>query len=113
MRYDSSTDSCQHRHNHNLVHILIGGAHGDMGQLLRSANDPLFYMLHTWVDRYFEEWLQAHHPPSFAGYKPMVGGPPGHSGVDCAAPIFPCHAQAEGFAPAAELGYEYAALGNH
>ena len=108
--YNASSRHCGHRYFHNLLHIIIGGDHGDMASLVRSANDPIFYMLHVWVDHTFERWFQLHRPPSVEGFVPMTGGPPGHSGVDCASPIFPCTQNAQAFRPARELGYSYRSL---
>jgi hypothetical protein len=110
INYNATAKHCGHRYYHNLLHLIIGGDQGDMASLVRSANDPIFYMLHVWVDHTFERWFQFHQPRSVEGYVPMAGGPPGHSGMDCAAPIFPCTHNAQAFRPARELGYSYRSL---
>lgn len=43
---------------HNLIHGFIGG---DMGQLDRSPNDPLFWLHHANVDRAWAAWTEQHH----------------------------------------------------
>ncbi|CAE6400376.1 unnamed protein product [Rhizoctonia solani] len=38
---------------HNAAHLMMGG---DMGNLLWSPNDPLFYLHHTHLDCVWEKW---------------------------------------------------------
>jgi hypothetical protein len=40
---------------HDLVHGLIGG---NMGDVLTSAQDPIFWLHHCNIDRYWEVWLK-------------------------------------------------------
>jgi len=40
---------------HDLVHGYVGG---DMGSVLTSALDPVFYAHHANIDRYWAKWLQ-------------------------------------------------------
>ena len=40
---------------HNHVHIVVGGAVGDVSSAL---NDPIFPLHHSFVDRIYEKWLR-------------------------------------------------------
>ncbi|KAI8841521.1 hypothetical protein BJ741DRAFT_545588 [Chytriomyces cf. hyalinus JEL632] len=46
---------------HNNVHVTIGGSGGDMSNVNRSPNDPLFYLHHANIDRLWYRW-QKNHP---------------------------------------------------
>ena len=54
------------------MHIWVGG---DMGPGT-SPNDPVFFLHHCNVDRFWALWQHAH--PGL-GYLPAAGGPPGHN----------------------------------
>jgi tyrosinase len=59
---------------HDIAHRWIGGT---MGNVVASANDPVFWMLHANVDRIWAEWqLNNHWGNSFY---PASGQPYGHN----------------------------------
>ncbi|TPX72491.1 hypothetical protein CcCBS67573_g05839 [Chytriomyces confervae] len=61
---------------HNVIHFYIGGAQGDLYFIDLSTNDPLFFIHHANVDRYWNLW-QKHHPNSAGSYSGSVMLPPG------------------------------------
>ena len=88
---------------HGLVHDYLGGPMSIGGP---AANDPVFYLHHTNVDRIFERWLQKYNgtPPS---YQPIEGGPPGYNLNDYLVPTFPLRKNADFYKESKELGYMY------
>ena len=42
---------------HNFVHDIIGGPGGNMSEVSISAYDPLFWLHHCNVDRFFYNWM--------------------------------------------------------
>uniref|UniRef100_A0A3B4TVV9 Tyrosinase-like n=1 Tax=Seriola dumerili TaxID=41447 RepID=A0A3B4TVV9_SERDU len=60
---------------HNLVHDYLNGT---MSHLPTAANDPLFMVHHSFVDKLLEEWLQCHknasYPESGEIHKAQRGG---------------------------------------
>jgi len=42
---------------HNLIHTLIGGTGGSMSDITTAAHDPVFWLHHCNIDRYFYNWL--------------------------------------------------------
>ncbi len=90
-------------HSHNQVHLWIG----QTMLLMTAPNDPVFFLLHSNVDRLWAQW-QAQHPN--AGYAPISGGPPGHNLND---PMFPWNTAVNGIVTPASvlnitaLGYSY------
>ena len=88
---------------HGLVHAYLGG-HMSVGG--PSANDPVFFLHHSNVDRIYERWLQKYNgtPPS---YHPISGGPPGHNLNDYIVPMFPLKKIADFYKESKELGYIY------
>lgn len=44
-------------YSHSSVHLWLGG---DMKPPTTSANDPIFFLHHTFVDLLFENWRQTH-----------------------------------------------------
>jgi len=93
-----------HAYMHNLFHLVIGG---DMAVVPRATNDPIFYAHHVFLDLIFEMWMNR--IPNVV-YVPMFGAQPGHSGVDCIAPVFPCMSNSQAFRKANNFNYIYPAL---
>jgi tyrosinase len=57
---------------HNTVHNWVGGTM----QGAASNNDPVFWLLHCYLDRHWARW-QKRHPTE--PYRPESGGPVGHN----------------------------------
>lgn len=45
---------------HNSIHDIIGGDGGNMSDILISAFDPIFWLHHCNMDRFFYNWLRNH-----------------------------------------------------
>uniref|UniRef100_A0A914BV37 Tyrosinase copper-binding domain-containing protein n=1 Tax=Acrobeloides nanus TaxID=290746 RepID=A0A914BV37_9BILA len=43
---------------HGMVHLFVGGIGGDMGEFQTAVGDPVFFLLHGFVDFIFEMWRQ-------------------------------------------------------
>ena len=88
---------------HGLVHAYLGG-HMSVGG--PAANDPIFFLHHSNVDRIFERWLQKYNgtPPS---YQPISGSQPGNNLNDYIVPMFPLKRVADFYKESKELGYIY------
>lgn len=85
---------------HNRVHEWAGGHMLSMS----APNDPLFWLLHSNIDRIWAQWQEQ----TGGGYLPEKGGPEGHNLYDVMPSV--------GVAPAdvldhRALGYEYAPPG--
>ncbi|KAI9327441.1 hypothetical protein BDR26DRAFT_875468 [Obelidium mucronatum] len=61
---------------HNVVHFYIGGTQGDLYFIDLSTNDPLFFVHHANVDRYWHLW-QFHNAPNASDYNGSIDLPPG------------------------------------
>lgn len=90
------------RDMHNLVHVWIGGT---MRNISISANDPIFYLHHSNVDRLFELWLKRfgygsiNHPAQGAAYST--------NRYDCIVPLFPLMSHNDFLVFSEEIGYQY------
>uniref|UniRef100_A0A914CJV7 Tyrosinase copper-binding domain-containing protein n=1 Tax=Acrobeloides nanus TaxID=290746 RepID=A0A914CJV7_9BILA len=49
---------------HAGVHIYVGGFTGDMGEFQTAVGDPVFFLLHSFIDHIWELWRQAQQSPS-------------------------------------------------
>lgn len=73
---------------HNYAHGVVGGALfdpatglptplGTMANILSSPNDPVFWLLHSNVDRLWKQWQENGHAGS--DFYPVAGEPFGHN----------------------------------
>ena len=55
---------------HNIIHGLVGGR-GPMGDILRAAQDPIFWLHHANIDRIWWEWAgtASHQDPSEGAWR--------------------------------------------
>ncbi len=62
---------------HGSAHVWVGG---DMGSPPTAVRDPVFWLLHSNVDRLWAEWTNQHRSdPGWVQYEPNGGGPTGHN----------------------------------
>jgi tyrosinase-like protein len=62
---------------HGSAHVFVGG---HVVSFATTAGTPDFWLIHCNVDRLWAEWIRNHEAsPGFEPYKPLVGGPIGHS----------------------------------
>jgi tyrosinase len=62
---------------HGSAHVFIGGHPQNFAQTCRT---PDFWLIHCNVDRLWAEWIRQHQgTPGFEPYRPLSGGPTGHS----------------------------------
>jgi hypothetical protein len=60
---------------HGYVHMSVGGANGDMGNLETAAGDPIFFAHHGNVDRLWYSWENYNgnsDPAGLSGIKPFI-----------------------------------------
>lgn len=43
---------------HNTLHISVGGSGGSMSSVSTAAHDPIFWLHHCNIDRYFYNWMK-------------------------------------------------------
>jgi tyrosinase len=92
-----------HNNFHNAVHIYI---HGHMRIVPSASNDPIFYLHHANIDRFFEEWLQG--MGANANYMPTSRiAHPGHNTEDYLVPFFPLKTNVDMFKKSSDFGYSY------
>jgi tyrosinase len=87
---------------HNFVHNWVGGNMTSAG----SPNDPVFFLHHAMIDRLWAVWRKLHPRER---YKPVTGGPKGHSLDD---PMWPWRREQPPVTPNSvldhhDLGYRY------
>ncbi|XP_020628304.1 tyrosinase-like [Orbicella faveolata] len=87
---------------HNQVHIVVGGAMGDVPS---ASNDPIFPLHHSFVDRIYEKWLRKHNKD--ASVLSVSDAPIGHNKHDVIVPLFPLYTHQQMFKKSSEFGYEY------
>ena len=69
---------------HGSPHIWVGGAMG----LPTSPNDPVFFLHHANVDRWWDEWIERNqNNPNFRPYRPLEGDPDS-AGLDINDPLY-------------------------
>lgn len=62
---------------HGSAHVFCGG---DVQDFVQTCRTPDFWMIHCNVDRLWAQWIKDHQSePGFEPYKPVSGGPTGHS----------------------------------
>ena len=71
---------------HNHVHIVVGGAVGDVSSAL---NDPIFPLHHSFVDRIYEKWLRKFNKD--ASVLSSYDAPIGHNKDDVIVPLYPVY----------------------
>lgn len=87
---------------HNQVHIAIGGTMGDVPS---AANDPIFPLHHSFVDRIYEKWLRKYNKD--ASVLSLYDAPIGHNRDDVIVPLFPVYTHQQMFKKSFEFGYDY------
>src|SRR5215213_5487110 len=45
---------------HNYIHRFVGGDNGNMGDPVRAARDPIFWLHHANIDRLWADWARRH-----------------------------------------------------
>lgn len=62
---------------HGAAHVWVGG---DVGNAAIAPRDPVFWLIHTNVDRLWAEWIRQHQGEAgFQPFLPLSGGPTGHN----------------------------------
>ena len=70
-----------------------------------SANDPIFFLHHAFVDRIYEKWLRKFKKES--SVLSQFNAPLGHNKKDVIVPLFPVYTHEEMFRKSSDFGYEY------
>lgn len=70
-----------------------------------SANDPIFFLQHSFVDRIFEKWLRKYNKD--ASILSSYGAPLGHIRRDVIVPLSPVYTHEEVFKKSFEFGYDF------
>jgi len=87
---------------HNQVHIVVGGAMGDVPS---ASNDPIFPLHHSFVDRIYEKWLRKYNKD--ASVLSVFDAPIGHNRHDVIVPLYPLYTHQQMFKKSSEFGYEF------
>ncbi|XP_019617927.1 PREDICTED: tyrosinase-like [Branchiostoma belcheri] len=90
------------RYLHAAVHVWLNGT---VTASAASANDPVFFLHHAFVDSIYELWLRKFRPNVSA--LPAEGARIGHNRGSYMVPFLPLHTTADLFTPAADFGYDY------
>ncbi|XP_035288042.1 tyrosinase-like isoform X1 [Anguilla anguilla] len=90
---------------HAAVHAYMNGS---MSSVQGSANDPIFFLHHSFVDSIYEQWLRRHQPPR--SQYPRANAPIGHNDGYFMVPFITLHRNGDYFLSSKDLGYEYAHL---
>ena len=78
---------------HNQVHIVVGGAMGDVSS---ASNDSIFPLHHSFVDRIYEKWLRKFDNALIR-----------HIRDDVIVPLYPVYTHQQIFKKSFEFGYDY------
>ena len=78
---------------------------GDMGDVPSAANDPIFYLHHSFIDLIFEKWLKTY--KQNATILSPYDAPFGHNKGDVIIPMFPVYTHEQMFKRSQEFGYSY------
>ena len=76
-----------------------------MGHVPSAANDPIFYLHHSFVDRILEKWLRKF--KKNASVLSKFDAPIGHNKNDVIVPLIPLYTHGEMFRKSLDFGYEY------
>ena len=88
--------------SHTQVHIVVGGA---MGDVLSASNDPIFPLHHFFVDHIYEKWLRRFNKN--ASVLSTDNSPIGHNKDDVIVPLYPVYTHQRMFKKSFEFGYHY------
>jgi tyrosinase len=62
---------------HGAAHVWVGGF---VGNAVIAPRDPVFWLIHSNVDRLWAEWINQHSTAAgFQPFLPLSGGPQGHN----------------------------------
>ncbi|XP_068128898.1 tyrosinase-like [Hyperolius riggenbachi] len=86
---------------HNMFHDYIGGT---MSQVAISANDPIFFLHHNFIDKILETWITGRNQ-SFIIYP--ANDHPGQNSIDCAMPFIPCYRHENLLRTSKDFGYNF------
>ena len=87
---------------HNQVHIVVGGAMGDVSS---ASNDSIFPLHHFCVDRIYEKWLRKFNKN--ASVLSTYNAPIEYNKDDVIVPLYPVYTHQRMFKKSFEFGYDY------
>ena len=95
-----------HNNLHNAVHIFLGG---HMRIVPSASNDPIFFLHHANIDRYFEIWMRRFEVEDIPPYsqESTTLRHPGHNLNDYLVPFFPLKTNADMYKRSSQLGFTY------
>ncbi|XP_069578295.1 tyrosinase-like [Brachyistius frenatus] len=94
-----------HMGMHASLHVFMNGT---LSSVQASANDPIFFLHHSYVDSLFEQWLRRHGatPVEY----PHSNAPIGHNSEHHMVPFLPLHRNRDFFITSKDLGYDFSNL---
>ncbi|KAF5398821.1 Common central domain of tyrosinase [Paragonimus heterotremus] len=87
---------------HNKIHLMIDGS---MCCTATATNDPIFLLMHNFVDKLFNIWLRIYRPDK--SVYPNRDVRPGHSRDSFMIGLLPLARNGDMFVDSVELGYDY------